>query len=294
MQTRLATPEDFPQMAKLIAQINSKPEWHSLHCSQGETEVLAELKDHNSRKECCFLLAFEGVTLVGILGGDCDCPLTEFWLWGPFILSDNWDFVANLLFTELLQQCPNVTKMTVFNNLNSETYRAFFKQKKFKEKKEFTHEYMCDKRTFKLKVSPSNGIDLYQESFQSDFHQLHNAAFPNPYYSTQEILGLIKDENRHKLWLKLDEEQKMMGYLYGCITPNQEGFVHFLAVKHDQRRKGYASELLRTALYWFFEENNLSKTFLTVADANNARKLYEQNGFALCCTGVGARWNREL
>jgi len=128
----------------------------------------------------------------------------------------------------------------------------------------------------------------YWAEYKEAFHLLHNSAFPNPYYTTQEVQDYIKEVNVHKLWL-LVREEKLVGYLFGSVTPSNTGYVHFLAVKKEERKKGYASQLLSTALKYFFEERVLEECCLTVSDKNNARRLYEKTGFELRYTGVGAR-----
>ncbi len=288
MLFRIALPTDFTEMAELIAKQNNREECHSLHCEQSEQNVLKELKDYATRKEYAFVLAFENQKLVGLLGGDSTFPVDEIWLWGPFILSPNWNQLANSLFDELLKCFPDTKKLTTFSNLKNQQARDFFKAHGFAEKKEFTHQYQCEKaEVASQEVTSEDGIVEFERSYLKDLNALHRSAFPNAYYSIDEMLGLISPD--HKIWIKLDEYGNFCAYLFGMKTPNEEGFVHFLAVKHEHRKKGIGSQLLRKAQRFYFDEKGLESISLTVAEANNARRLYQKNGFKLQYTGVGAR-----
>lgn len=288
MLYRIALPSDFTEMAELISNLNNREEEHSLHCEQSEENVLKELNDYATRKEYAFVLAVNNQKIVGLLGGDSTFPVDEIWLWGPFIQSNNWNEIAKDLYDELLKSFPDTKKLTAFSNLKNQRARDFFKSTGFIEKKEFTHQYQCKKtETDFWKSASPEGIVEYNESHLEGLKSLHRSAFPNAYYSIDEILGLTSED--HKVWIKLDESGKFCAYLFGMKTPNQEGFVHFLAVKHSHRKKGIGSQLLRRAQKFYFEEKGLESMVLTVAEANNAKKLYQKNGFKLQYTGVGAR-----
>ena len=67
-----------------------------------------------------------------------------------------------------------------------------------------------------------------------------------------------------------------------------EGFITYLGVHENYRRKGYATRLLETALNWFFLD--MGKVSLTVHEKNdNALALYEKTGFILRYAGVNMR-----
>ncbi len=299
---RIANSDDFEAIADFIAPINDIAAMQSLHCGIGKDEILSELKDFESRKELLLLLMFDENELIGVIGGDTDNPLTEIWLWGPFIQKDrDWLDCANKMYEHLITNYPSINKLTVFNNIENKQSRKFYQQRNFEEKNEFTHEYNCEINNF-IKLEGENKSDLFiynvvlnednktsnLDQYKTDFHLLHNSAFPNPYYTTEEVFEYIQKVKVHKLWMLIYKD-KFVGYLFGSVTPNNDGYVHFLAIKKEERKKGFASQLLSTALKYFFEERELSNCYLTVSDKNNARRLYEKTGFSLRYTGVGAR-----
>ena len=301
---RTASTDDFEVIASFIAPINEINANQSLHCGIGKDEILSELKDFDSRSELLILMMFEEKELIGIIGGDTDNPLTEIWLWGPFVRQDkDWSDYATKLYDHLISNFPTIKQFTVFNNIENKQARQFYKELSYSEKDEFTHEYHCLNESYeksKLSLESQSAASVHTvlinekspksnlEQYKNDFHLLHNSAFPNPYYTTEEVYDYIQQVSVHKLWFLIFND-KLVGYLFGSVTPNNDGYVHFLAVKKDERKKGYASQLLATALKYFFEERQLINCNLTVSDKNNARSLYEKTGFHLRYTGVGAR-----
>ena len=290
--------DDFKLMAEFISKYNQLPTEHCLHCSQNSNEILEELKDHETRGEQHFLLAFKGDKLVGLLGGDSDNnPLTEIWLWGPFIDKTAPKSLNQQLYNELLATFPTIKKMTAFYHVENKNAKSFYATLGFKEQKEATHEYHCPLNNCPpeiLNIPPNKEqIIPFEERFLSAFEALHTTAFPKSYYSIQEMMELKNLQNGNfQLWIQRTlTTNELLGYVFANITPNQEGFIHFLAVDPQQRKKGIGSQLLQRALYFFFVEHQLPSVSLTVSDTNNARQLYEKHGFKLRYSGKGAFWN---
>lgn len=81
-----------------------------------------------------------------------------------------------------------------------------------------------------------------------------------------------------------------MGYVYAILDESGEGYLEFLGVRPDARRRGLGKRLLLTALNWLFEVKDVSTVGLTVSgDQNNARSLYEKVGFHIRYTGLSAQ-----
>lgn len=308
MHFRRSTPDDFKLMAEFITAHNQLPTEHCLHCGQNFEEVYEELKDYNSRSEERFILALQKnqeeskqvdaqkENIIGLIGGDSNNdPLTEIWLWGPFVDKTVPSTLKQQLFDELLKTFPSIKKMTAFYHLENQTDKLFYEQQGFKEKQEATHDYRCKAESCPPNLlQPNPNIIPYEDEFLSQFKELHELAFPKTYYSIDEIMELKNLQNeKFKLWIQKDVSNQLLGYTFANITPNNEGYVHYLAVHPEHRKKGIGSQLLQKALYFFFIENNLPLTSLTVADKNNARRLYEKHGFQLMFSGRGAFWTKD-
>ena len=84
---------------------------------------------------------------------------------------------------------------------------------------------------------------------------------------------------------------RLLGYV--CVSVNRaprEGFIDYLAVKPVARGQGIGARLLQTALRWTFEDRRLPQAALCVSEwRGGARRLYEQAGFTLSASGIGAR-----
>ncbi len=290
IQINIAGPTHFEEMAAFIATHNATPSQHHLHCGQSKKEVWADLKDYHSRNEERFLLAFKNDQLIGLIGGDSDHnPLTEIWLWGPFVDQSAPTDLKQLLFNQLRTTFPTIKKMTAFYNIENTSAQSFYQQQGFKEAKEATHEYVCLQNNYlqltNLVAPKTHKAINYTPSYLKPLQKLHEKAFPKTYYTVDEMIKLQSET--YKLWLIVSSNQ-LIAYIFCNITPSNEGFIHFLAVDEQYRKQGLGSTLLQKALLFFFKEKKLKSTYLTVSDTNNARNLYEKHGFSLRYTGKGA------
>ena len=77
---------DKPQIAQLIASVNSSPAHHCLHCDQEEKGILNELAMLEVPMEESFVAAWDGEQMVGVLGADLALERDRAWLWGPFVV----------------------------------------------------------------------------------------------------------------------------------------------------------------------------------------------------------------
>jgi ribosomal protein S18 acetylase RimI-like enzyme len=82
-----------------------------------------------------------------------------------------------------------------------------------------------------------------------------------------------------------------VGYLAAHLNDApREGYVDYVAVPPEEQGKGHGRKLLKSALFWFFEEMEMPEASLVVEDANaGARHLYESSGFELMYEGVSTR-----
>ncbi|MGB1204768.1 MAG: GNAT family N-acetyltransferase [Chitinophagales bacterium] len=280
---RKATLKDFRQIANFIALLNVKAENHCLHCGTIADDIFNDLEDINSREECYFLLAFDDKKVVGLFGGECESDWSEFWLWGIFV-AENYDFsvVAEMLWKCFLEKMAGkLQEATNFLNIKNEKTIAFFTEKGF-ESRGLNHEYFAEAR----KIQEQNITDFYEKSDFEALEKLHEANFPNTYYDTKQMLELPKE--RFKLFV-LKKEKQLIAYIFIEMQVENNGHIHFLAVKKAERGKKIGTKLLNRALQWIFETKKAPTATLVVKDENDARRLYERTGFRLRYSGLGLR-----
>ncbi len=295
LQYKTAVSKDFDQIAAFIASINTKISNHCLHCDT-ETQIIKnEIKDAHLRNEICLIMALKETELVGVFGGDGE-PLPNgkrFWLWGPFVKEDieEWEKVADGMLLFLLQQMPNNKELWFFVNAKANKLRAYYQKKGFEERENQSHVYVASKTNYLASQNPNFKIPSYfsilsfEPSYCNALEKLHTSAFPDGGYSVEEMIKM--QDNKHSLWIIIAPNEDFAGYLFAAVQAENEGYIHFLAIEKRYRKKGVGEALMRKALHWTFEEQQLSQAALTVGDKNNARRLYAKVGFELLYSGVG-------
>jgi GNAT superfamily N-acetyltransferase/predicted GNAT family acetyltransferase len=234
--------------------------------------------------EICFAVAVEGGHLSGVLGCEYDEGLGRGWLWGPFVLSENWEDLAAALLAKLRTLLPLTIRRVDFflNDANQRAYRFYLAQG-FQET-QVSHVYVAPPpREPIILVEPCGPLQPEQIA---SFRALHDAIFPHTYYSGQNIVDQLDGD--HQVFVCGQEE--VLGYIYAIIDESSEGYVEFLGVLASERGKGLGHRLLLSALSWLFQSKGVSEVGLTVSDDKaNARSLYEKVGFRIKYSGLSAR-----
>jgi ribosomal protein S18 acetylase RimI-like enzyme len=234
--------------------------------------------------EICFAIALQDGQLVGVFGAEFDEELGRAWLWGPFVLTANWDELAAALWTQLLASLPSTIRRLDFflNNANQRAYNCYLGLG-FHEPV-VSHVYVAPRPPTPLLVPEP--CDPLNPALAASLASLHDAVFPNTYYTGQDILDQLDGD--HKVFVSAVGGE-VLGYIYVIVDESSQGYVEFLGVRADRRGQGLGKHLLLTALDWLFCSKNVSEAGLTVADdQTNARSLYEKVGFRIKYTGLSA------
>ena len=110
------------------------------------------------------------------------------------------------------------------------------------------------------------------------FSELHQLAFPNTYYSSEQILSRISKDN---LLLIIQHDMELKGYVYVEASPlHGEGAIEYIAVSPDYRGQGLAKKLMKAALHHLFSYDSIEEITLSVESSNKAAiALYMDTGF---------------
>jgi ribosomal protein S18 acetylase RimI-like enzyme len=289
---RAAVRDDFPALARLIARQNERPESQCIHSGEGYESILQTMIKWDEADEFSFAVALRDGHLVGASGCEFDESLGRGWLWGPFALTANWDELANTLLDELLALLPPaVSRLDFFlNEANQRAYDLYLSRGFGMPK--VSHVYVAP-RPPTLRPLPESVCPQLEPRLAGPFADLHDAIFPNTYYTGRQIIDQLDGEHRVFVCVSGDVSapgDEVWGYIYAIIDESAEGYVEYLGVRSDRRGQGLGKCLLLTALDWLFRVKNVSEVGLTVSDDQaNARSLYEQVGFRIRYTGLSAR-----
>lgn len=285
VEIRNAQPADFVRIARLIAQQNAAPESQCLISGDSYDGILQTMCQSDEASEICFAIALRDGQLLGALGCEFDQELARGWLWGPFVLVEQWHDVSAALLTRLMDILPAaIHRLDFFVNVTNERASRFYLEHGF-QKCALHHIYVAVRPDQPLLLSEP-GRPLPEEQVAC-FRALHETLFPQTYYTGQDILDQRDDE--HQLFV-CGAGEDVLGYVYATIDENGEGYIDFVGVRDDARGRGLGKHLLLTALKWLFEAKSVQEVSLTVAGAlTNARSLYESVGFGIKYTGLSAR-----
>lgn len=287
MSTKIAkaSREDFPAIARFLAEQNRIPESQCIHSGEGYESILRTMIKWDDVSEICFVVAIQDGRLLGVLGCEFDEELGRGWLWGPFALTADWNELAANLLEQLLTLLPTAVRRLDFflNQANQRAYR-FYLAHGFREP-QVSHVYVAeDRQALPFLLEPCG--PLQPEQF-GRLRALHDTIFPNTYYTGQDILDQL--DGNHQVFICAQGED-LLGYVYATLDESGDGYLEFLGVRPDARGKGLGKCLLLTALKWLFEIKDVSTVGLTVSDdQNSARSLYEKVGFHIRYTGLSAR-----
>ena len=102
-EIRRAGRDDFPAIAKLIAEQNETPESQCIHSGEGYESILQTMVKWDQVFEICFAIAVRDGHLMGVLGSEFDEDLGRGWLWGPFVVAQDWTGPVTALLQKLLR-----------------------------------------------------------------------------------------------------------------------------------------------------------------------------------------------
>ncbi len=285
MEIRQAQREHFPGIARLMAAQNELPESQCIHSGEGYEAILQTMHKWDDVDEIAFAIALQDGRLVGVLGSEFDQDLGRGWLWGPFVLTQDWEELAAALLEKLLVLLPPaIRRLDFFLNMANERAYHFYLDHGFRESQR-SHVYLAPRPAAPTDLAlPASPLHTDQAGA---LRALHDTIFPRTYYTGQDILGQLDGD--HQVFVCSDGPD-VLGYVYAILDESGEGYIEFLGVREDLRGQGLGKRLLLTALHWLFEGRHVPAVGLTVSeDQTNARSLYEKVGFRIKYTGLSAR-----
>ena len=291
---RIASVQDYPQIAALIVKDSRRPERRCIHSDprSGVEEAVAELEHLHAIGELLFVITAELAQNFGCFGAEFDLGLRRAWLRGPFVASEDlqvWAETARRLLEALETHLPSeIATLDSFLDLANEWGQQVALGGGY-QRVRLVHVYKLDPAA-SMSEEKEGCVEMRPEHAAA-VAALHAQLFPNTYLTAQQILNAATDRPGNpasKVFVYLEDEQ-VLGYVYGSENLG-EGVVDFLGVDPGARRRGIGRSLLSAILNWLRLEQGLDTVTLTVHDEQaHARHLYEQAGFGLLYSGVHMR-----
>lgn len=279
-------PKEIENISLFIAALNKLDVHQCLHCDTGYDGIAREVAEIVHNPQSTLLKVVCGDTLIGVIGCELNEEATHARLRGPFIDDVSWTQTAQLLYDTLQQNLPETVR-TVLSFPNTANTRSctFYTDRGF-EHRGTVHIYIAPAPGYMAQPSVSQEYDA---SLFPQFEAMYTEAFPLAVETAEEIISRLGNEV--KMFVSVDSDLLEGFVVISLNDAPVEGFIELLAVHPKRRGRGIGETLLRTALFWCFQIQNMPQAGLCVRDNNtNARSLYERAGFGLFASGADLRY----
>lgn len=274
MEVSRPSPEEHRAVAHFIARLNADAKHQIGYLGDNPKEVVHSLTQDSPVLTNSVVARRDG-ELIGFLGFEADVDLDRAWIYGPLVSDSRWDDLADTLWKGLEALVPfPVTQLEMFFNTANHNVAQFGRRHGFEGYKD-VHILRFD--GFPLPV-PSDDVGDVTEDLHDGFAAMHDAIFPNTYWSGRQIIERLNENRR---CFVVTEAARLVGYAYVEVEPRfGEGNIEFLGVHESRRGRGIGTKLISAAVAWMFSFEHMTETWLVVDDDNiPARRLYEGLGW---------------
>ncbi|WP_042146261.1 N-acetyltransferase [Paucisalibacillus sp. EB02] len=267
---------ELENVSKFISELNNNEESHIGFCGKDSKEIAEYIKEEIPYTEC-FVVAYDAEKLVGVIGYDPDYDSSVAEIWGPFLLEEHWK-TANVMWERLMGILPNkINAIHMFPNKKNKKACELATNNNFTK--------LSDQAILVFNRNDSQLLpDVHMKELTPEYHfdmeKLHDETFPGTYYSGQQIIRRLNENN--KVFI-VTENEELCGYIYVEADPEYgESNVEFFGVEKSKRGKGIGVQLLTGAINWLFSFEATDSIILTVnSESEIAIKLYKKVGFQL-------------
>ncbi|PLR75807.1 GNAT family N-acetyltransferase [Bacillus sp. V3-13] len=265
-------------LAEFIARLNNIDEHHVGYCGEKQEEILDSLTNNFSdiRIDDSFSVIYKEEKIIAALGADVSLEDKTAELWGPFINGENPEELSLAMWEDLSSKLSD--KVHTFNGFyNSKNIHADKFMKMLGGVKRGNHLILKVVNKDFIHEADLQIKELSKERYD-DFIKLHEDAFPETYYTGQEIIDKI--DNHNKVFV-IENGYSLSGYVYVEGNPKfKEGNIEFIAVSPTDRKKGIGTRLIKSSLAFLFDSLKIDEITICVDFGNSkAINLYKSAGF---------------
>ena len=267
--TRTATPDDLPDLVALAEEAQRTPTGHIAYLASDADAIEAEMVGLEGWPENC-VVAVRDSGPIGWLQGESDPDIGRVWWWGPFVATgEPPDSALQIYDAAVARLDPAITQEEMGPDDRNDIVAAVAGARGFRaETASMVLSRMPEPGTVPDVVRP------YEPGDAAAVAALHDRLFAGTHTTGA---GLVDPAaSRHLL---VAEAGTIAGYIAFEVQADGSGYIDFVAVDPDHRRKGIAAALVRGACSQL-DDLDVTRIHLTVRENNTAAgALYGRLGF---------------
>ena len=278
---------ELDTVARFIASLQARPEERNGYFGESLAEVRALLESWERPWVDTSVVAERSGRLTGFLGAELADSAPRVWLHGPVVVDPDWDRVADELLAALLARFPELgdREQELVGDAANTRLGTFGKRHGFLAG---AVHHVLELPAAAIAALPSAPVVPLGAAHEGALARLHDELFPRTYYSAHELLEQAARGDATVLGLV--EPGNLTGYVAGRIDEAGEGYIDFVGVSGDDRRRGYGTALVGEISRALAKRASITKVSLTVSTENPAAlALYDRLGFTKVSSAVGYR-----
>ncbi len=267
MGVRHATEADLEAIVRLIAGQQVQPNRHIPYLGSDPDSIRADITAMDDWTARTVVSAPAGGTIDGCLLAEVDTDMGRCWWWGPFVSADDWAGTADALYTAAPGSVETPEQELAPDDRNLLTA-------------EFALRHGFDPETASAVLTytgpnfrSGHGAVAPAGEWKDEVAALHDLLFPGTHTTGRTLVD--SDDIR----LVIVESEALCGYVAAEVHSDGSGYIDYLGVVPDTRRRGVGRRLVQAAVD-ALRERGAASVDLTVREDNHAaRRLYASLGF---------------
>lgn len=264
---------DLDEVVRQVARLQADPEYHVGYLSLDAESVAEELTGLPGGPTAA-VVAIGGGRPVGLLAADYDRDPPRVWWHGPFVWSgDGWRAVADRLYASARRRLPRHVAQEELNPDDRSYALADFAH---------AHDFHPETAAAVLvlqsplegpppeEVVPATAADRVRLT------KLHEDLFPDARSAGAPV---IDAPDPQRVVLVTRRAGGLAGYVAVEYHAGEQGYLDFVGVRPDLRRRGLGRALVTAGVHWLQEQGCETVSLTIGEDLRAARALYESVGF---------------
>jgi ribosomal protein S18 acetylase RimI-like enzyme len=259
-------------LAKLAAPLQRRPDRHVAYLANDPDTIADEMVAEDDDWTAASAVAERAGEIVGWLMGSVEAELGRVWWYGPFVAIAGWAEVADRLYEHAAALLdPSVTEEEIAVDA------AFTAATRWAGGRGF----VAEEGSLALMLGgaldpPSIPVRLLGPDDVGAVEVLHDELFPGTHTPGHR---LVSSADGFHLRLLAERDGELLGYVAVERQPDGTGYIDYVGVAPEHRRRGVGAELIRGGVA-ALRTIGCESTHLTVREHSEAaRALYSSLGF---------------